>query len=302
MNAASRILAIVLNWRQPQVTLACVAALRGMSGPALDILVIDNGSGDDSAALLQTGAELHKFEFLALPHNLGFAGGNNAGLRQAIAESYDYALLVNNDAFAAPEMLGALLAEARSDIALLSPKITYEADPERIWFAGGQRRPRTLDLYGTGQDELDGPAFAASHDAAYLLGTCLLVNLQAARVVGLLDEQFFFYFEDLDWSLRFTEAGYRLRLVADAHLTHRVAVSTGGEVDAPRRRYYLAYGSARFWRKHAHLGSPPLILAFRLGSALKMIGRLLLQGRPDTAVAYLRGLRDGLLAKNEAGS
>jgi GT2 family glycosyltransferase len=293
--AGPRILAIVLNWRQAPVTLTCVEALLAMSGPALDILVLDNGSGDDSVPFLQAHQE--KFILQALPRNLGFSAANNIGLRQALDEGYDYALLVNNDAFAAPDMLEKLLAEVQSDIALLSPKIYYEAEPGRIWFANGRRQPTTLDLRDTGRGELDGPQYARSKDVDYLLGTCLLVNLQAARVVGLLDEQYFFYFEDLDWSLRFQQAGYRLRLVADAHLYHRVALSTGSDEDAPQRRYYLAYGGVRFWRSHSRLGSPVIIALFRLGSAFKMVARLVLNGRFDTAASYLRGLRDGWSAK-----
>lgn len=293
--ADPRILAIVLNWRQAPVTLDCVEALLSMSGPALDIFVLDNGSGDDSALLL--GAEQEEFVFEALPRNLGFAAANNIGLRRALDQGFDYALLVNNDAFAAPDMLEKLLAEAQNDIALLSPKIYYEAEPERIWFAGGRRRLTTLDLYDTGRGEPDGPRYAQSKDVDYLLGTSLLVNLQAARVVGLLDEQYFFYFEDLDWSLRFQQAGYRLRLVADAHLYHRVALSTGSDEDAPQRRYYLAYGGVRFWRSHSKLGRPPVIILFRLGSAVKMVMRLMAHGRFESAAAYLRGLRDGWSAK-----
>jgi len=291
-----RVLAIVLNWRQPLVTLACLEALRAMDGPAVDILVIDNGSGDDSIAILRESPVAIFLE--ELPENLGFAAANNIGLRRAIAEGYDYALLVNNDAFAAQDMLQKLLAETRLDVALLSPKITYESDPRRLWFANGRRHPLTLDLLDTGKDELDGPAWSQSGDVDYLLGTCLLVNLQAARVVGLLDEKYFFYFEDLDWSLRFQEAGYRLRMVADARITHRVALSTGGAEDSPQRRYYLAYGSVLFWRRHRKMGSTTSIILFRGLSAVKMVARLMAHGRFDTAHAYLRGLRDGWQASN----
>ena len=293
--AGPRILAIVLNWRQALVTLDCVDDLLAMSGPHPDILVLDNGSGDDSVLLLQ--AHQDKFTLEALPRNVGFSAANNIGLRRALAEGYDYALLINNDAFAAPDMLEKMLAEAQSDIALLSPKIYYEAEPGRIWFANGRRQPTTLDLRDTGRGAMDGPQYAQSHDVDYLLGTCLLVNLQAVRVVGLLDEQYFFYFEDLDWSLRFQQAGYRLRLVADAHLYHRVALSTGSDEDSPQRRYYLAYGGVRFWRSHSNLGRPAAIAVFRMGSAAKMVARLVINGRFDSAVAYLRGLRDGWSAK-----
>ena len=289
-----RTLAITLNWRQPQVTLECVQALQAFPGPELDILVIDNGSGDDSVEILKRSE--FSFEILDLPQNLGFAAGNNHGLRLAIDRGYEYALLINNDAFAGPDLLGRLLAQTNSDIGLLSPKIFYESEPDRIWFSGGRRQPLTLDLVDTGRGKIDDPGDTAARDVDYLLGACLLVNLKAARVVGLLDERYFFYFEDLDWSVRFVEAGYRLRLVPDAHVYHRVAVSTGGEVDSPQRRYYLAFGSVLFWRKNAHLGNPAVIVAFRFISGVKMIGRLALSGRWRAAATYLRGLRDGWLA------
>lgn len=284
-------MAITLNWRQPLVTLECVQALQAMQHPQMDILVIDNGSGDDSVKILTEYEPA--VEILELPENVGFAAGNNHGLRLAIARGYDFALLINNDAFAAPGMLDQLLAEAASDIGLLTPKIFYESEPDRIWFAGGLRQPSTLDLVDTGRGKMDGAQFSTGRDLDYVLGACMLVNLQAARVVGLLDERYFFYFEDLDWSVRFTEAGYRLRLAPLAHVYHRVAVSTGGDVDSAQRRYYLAFGSVLFWKQHAHLGNPPAILGFRVLSAVKMVSRLILKGRWRTAGAYLDGLRDG---------
>ena len=289
-----RTLAITLNWRQPQVTLECVRALQALQNPELDILVIDNGSGDDSVEILKQHEP--PVELLELPQNVGFAAGNNQGLQLAIDRGYDFALLINNDAFAGPELLERLLAQTGSDIGLLSPKIFYESDPDRIWFAGGRRDPLTLDVLDTGCGKPDDPQLMASRDVDYLLGACLLVNLGAARVVGLLDERYFFYFEDLDWSVRFMEDGYRLRLVADAHVCHRVAVSTGGEEDSAQRRYYLAFGSVLFWRQYAHLGNTAVIVAFRLISAVKMVSRLMLTGRWRVAAAYLRGLRDGWLA------
>ncbi|MFN2117887.1 MAG: glycosyltransferase family 2 protein [Candidatus Promineifilaceae bacterium] len=291
-NKQPRTLAITLNWRQPFVTLECVEALQAMQNPGLDILVIDNGSGDESVETLRD-YQNPAFEILELPQNVGFAAGNNYGLRLAIEIGYDFALLVNNDAFAAPEMLDRLLAETADDIGLLSPKIYYETEPDRIWFAGGRRQAYTLDLVDTGRGEMDSQQEISSHDVDYLLGACMLVNLQAARVVGLLDERYFFYYEDLDWSIRFKEAGYRIRLVPKAYLYHRVAVSTGSDMDSAQRRYYLAYGGVLFWRQYAHLGNRAVILGFRVISAVKMVGRLLLTGRWRVAAAYLHGLRDG---------
>ena len=285
-----KVLIITLNWRQAEMTVTCVRALQSMTYTSVEIMVIDNGSGDESPRILEE--QLTNVHLRCLPENTGFAAGSNIGLLYAMNHNFEYALLINNDAFPAPDMLSILMAATSPDIALISPKIYYEADPKRIWFAGGRQHPTLLELRNRGQGELDGPSWQSAQDVDYLVGTCLLVNLTAAKKVGLLNEQFFMYYEDLDWCIRFRTAGYRLKLVADAHLYHRVATSSGG-TDSPLRRYYLARSSFVFFYSHRHQGNPWAILAFRTLTAIKQVGVLLLSGKRGGAKAYLRGLRDG---------
>ncbi len=294
----ARVLAIVVNWRQPEMTVSCVQALRQLQPIGPQVLVIDNGSGDGSLDIF--GRELPDVDLLLLPENRGFAVGANTGLRRAIETGFQYALLINNDAFPATDMLARLMAETTSEIALLSPKILYESEPEIIWFAGGRQHPMLLELRDRGLGELDGPDWQESRDVDYLIGTCLLVNLDAARQVGLLDERYFMYYEDLDWSIRFHQAGYRLRLVADARLYHRISASSGG-VDSPLRRYHLARSGVLFFHRHGRQGWLWAIIFFRIGSAIKMVSRLLLQGQPGSALAYLRGLQDGFRVAGQGG-
>lgn len=288
-------LVIILNWRQAAVTVECVQAVWAMTGPVPDILLIDNGSGDDSVPYLHR--QLPDVPLLELEENVGFAAGVNSGLQWAIREQYAYALLLNNDAFPAPDMLLLLLAEMEPDIALLAPKIYYEEPANVIWFAGGRQHPTLLEMRETGQGEVDSLKWAGSRDVDYLLGTGLLVNLALLRMVGLFDQRYFMYYEDLDLSIRARVAGYRLRLVGEAHLYHRVSLSSGG-TDSPMQRYHLARSSVLFFRRHARRGRRLAILLYRLGSGLKMVMRLLAQGKWETAVAYLRGLRDGWLTKS----
>jgi GT2 family glycosyltransferase len=290
------VLAIVLNWQQPTVTVSCVQSLQAMQYPSLDILIVDNGSNDDSLQVFQT--ELPNIHLLALDNNGGFANGVNEGLRFALSHNYDYALLINNDAFAAPNMLTRLLAETNPDIAMLSPKIYYETERNRIWFANGRQHPCTLDLLDTGRGEIDNPKWLQSRDTDYLLGTCLLVKLAIVLQIGLMDERYFMYFEDLDWSIRMRQAGYRLRLVSNAHLYHLVSVSTGGRADTPIRRYHLARSGIIFWRTHLRHGNPILIILFRIVSALKTIIRLTLSGKITVLRSFFRGLCDGWAASN----
>jgi GT2 family glycosyltransferase len=283
-------LVVILNWQQPEVTFDCVHAVRAMEGASFDLLLIDNGSGDDSAEILQR--ELPDIQLLALPENQGFAAGCNIGLRYALEEGYDYALLLNNDAFPERDMLQKLLAEMSPNAGLISPKILYHPDREYINFGGGRQHPHLLELRDEAAGKRDGPEWQQTKEVDYLWGTCWLVNLAALQKVGLLDERFFMYYEDLDWSIRFRQAGYRLHWVGRARLYHQESRSTGG-TDSPLRRYYLARSSVLFFRRHGRMGQPLFIFFFRLGSAVKMIVRLLLKGYTASARAYLRGLRDG---------
>lgn len=287
---AERVLVIIINWRQADLTNACVRWTAERLPVGAEILLIDNGSNDGSAE--QLGRAFPELPLTVLRENVGFAAAANVGLRRAVEQGYDYALLLNNDAFPAPEMLSHLLGETGNDVALLTPKILYDGVRDRLWFAGGQQHRYLLEMRNSGQGEQDGPAWSVSRDVDYVLGTGLLVNLAAASKVGWLDERYFMYYEDLDWSIRLRKAGYRLRYVANARLFHRVSISSGG-TDSPGQRYHLARSSVLFFRRHAHLGLPVAIVLYRTGSAIKHISRFVLTGKGETARAYLRGLIAG---------
>lgn len=285
------ILIIVINWQQPLLSVECVHSLQKMDYPSKHLLLIDNGSDDNSLEIFEK--TIPQVPIMALPENLGFAKGANIGLRYAVHNNFEYALLINNDAFPDTDMLTRLYKEIEPDIALLSPKIFYEFEPNRIWFAGGQRHPSLLEVRNRGQGELDGPNWHTSQDVDYLLGTCLLINLPLASQLNFFDERYFMYYEDLDLSLRCQLAGYRLRMVADAHLYHRVSVSSGGE-DTPARTYMLAKSSILFFHRHASQGDKFAIFIFRVSSGLKRIIRLLVAGKLNVALAHLRGLLEGI--------
>ncbi len=284
------ILAIILNWKQPELTIECVQVLQTSTYQALDILVIDNGSGDNSVELLQR--KLPNCIILSLPQNLGFAAGCNFGLRWAQDHKYRWAMLLNNDAFVTPNTLKLLMEATATDIGLLSPKIFYENQPEFLWFAGAKQHVYLLEMRETGQGEQDGPKWQKTRDVDYLVGTGLLVNIMAVSRVGLLDESYFMYYEDLDWSIRLRQAGLRLRLVANAHLFHRVSFSSGGQ-STPTQLYYQAKSSVIFFSQHANKGHPFLILLYRLGSTCKRVSNLLWQRNMPALFAFLKGLKDG---------
>lgn len=287
------VLIITLDWKQPEMTIECIQTLRKMTYSNFDYLVIEQESNNESIEILEKHFPM--YSLIVLEENVGFAKGCNIGLKIACEREYDYALLINNDAFPAADMLEKLVSEIEPNIALLSPKIYYESEPNRIWFANGRRQRSTLNLRDTGRGEIDNEKWGQSRDVDYLLGTCLLVNLKKVEPLGFFNEQYFMYYEDLDWSIRLRNAGYRLRLVSSAHLYHRVATSSGG-MNAPHRQYHLARSSFIFFFTHRATGNAILILIGRIGSGVKRITKLSIMRNIVSLKAYLRGLADGYKA------
>jgi len=283
-------LVIILNWRGADMTVECIDHVTAMGVDRADILVVENGSHDGSLERIR--ALDPPVRILPLDENLGFAGGVNAGLRTAADDGYRFALLMNNDAVPRRDTLERLREEWAEDVALLAPSIVHREPGDRVWISGGSLSPRLLEPRRTGEGSrvvTDGRVVAESE---ILYGTCLLVNLRAVAECGPLDDRLFLYYEDLDWSIRFRDAGFRLLAVKDAVVWHEQGTSVGG-LHSETRQFHMARSSVIFYRLHGHRGRPVAIFLFRLVSGLKQLGGIILRGRFRSAGAYLRGIRAG---------
>ena len=159
--------------------------------------------------------------------NLGFAGGNNAGIRRALDRGADWVLLVNNDATVEPGIVEALAAaaEARPDAGVLACKVLF-ADSDRLWYAGAGFNPYLGRSRHERFGEPDEPG--TLRDTARATGAGMAVSRAAIEAAGLLDEEFFLYAEDLEWCLRIQAAGFAVVYVPEARVRHRVSASSGG--------------------------------------------------------------------------
>ena len=159
--------------------------------------------------------------------NLGFAGGNNAGIRRALDRGADWVLLVNNDATVEPGIVEALAAAAaaRPDAGVLACKVLF-ADSDRLWYAGAGFNPYLGRSRHERFGKPDEPGSAARHRARH--GSGMAVSRAAIEAAGLLDEEFFLYAEDLEWCLRIQAAGFAVVYVPEARVRHRVTASSGG--------------------------------------------------------------------------
>jgi len=290
MNAASTAIVIVA-WNQVEKTLDCLATVAALDSPPGRVLLVDNGS--EPALAADVAPRFPAVELLRLPRNLGFAGGYNAGIRRALDGGAAAVLLLNNDTLLAPDALDQLAEaiETAEDVGLVTAKITYAAEPQRIWTVGANLNV-FLDLKDGGQGQLDTGQWAAPRDVDFAPFCAILARREVFETVGLLDEEFFLYYEDMDYCRRARRAGWRVRLSPTALVRHDVSASSGGR-DSPLERYWMAQSSGRYFRKHGRGPRLLLIVPFRLASALKTTLRLLLAGKRTPLRAYWAGLWQG---------
>lgn len=285
---------ITTAWNQVDKTLACLETIRKQDYEAISILLVNNGSTDDTVD--QVSSRYPDIQIVNLPENLGPTRGYNAGFREALAHNFRYILLVNNDTLLAPNCVGELVDEAETspDIGLLMPKIYYADEPQRIWSIGGWENRWNLEVRRPGSDRLDNGQWDEPTDIDDAPFCAVMLTRTLLETIGLPDSDFFLYYEDRDFSRRVQRAGFRLRLVPNAHIWHAVSSSSGGS-DSPNERYWMARSSVLFFRKNNdNVARWLIIITWRAASALRTSARLLRKGNFASLKAYWLGLWHGI--------
>jgi hypothetical protein len=218
---------VVLNWNGRADTLACLASLARAELGGARVLVVDNGSTDGSVAAIRAG--FPAVEVVALAGNRGYAGGNNAGIAAALAAGAAGVLLLNNDTEVAPDFLGPLLDAIDSGplVAAVSSAVHRHDRPDLLDVAYCDvqlDRRHAVQLVGV--NALAGDGFDRRVDVPVVSGCSLLVTARALRAVGLFDEAYFAYHEDVDWCLRAARLGYRFYYEPFSRVYHRQSGST----------------------------------------------------------------------------
>lgn len=288
MNSNPRVACILLNWNGWQDTLACLDALATCSYPNLRIVVVDNGSTDESVGKIR--AAHPDIALLETGTNLGFAGGNNIGIRHACSQGVDYLWLLNNDTQPSPEALSALVAKALTDqqIGAVASICYYAERPDTVQVWAGARAnlwigyvrnttvPHTDDWFHS------------------IYGASMLLSRAAMDDVGLLDEGFFLYWEETEFCLRLRKKGWRLAAAPDSRVLHKVNASTAGN-QLIRDRYFTASG-LRILRLH----SPAPHIAMPIFLGVRLIRRLLFL-QFSRAMSVWSGIRDYCRTSQLAG-
>lgn len=214
-NTHARVLVVVLNWNGWRDTLDCLASLENLDYSNYGVVVVDNGSTDESAARIR--AAYPHIDLLETNANLGFAGGSNLGIRYALSREAEYVWLLNNDTIVDPKALEAMVHKGVSDptVGVVGSVLRYYDEPDRIQVYGGGR----VSLWtGVSRHFI---VSVADDDLHYVSGASLLINRLLIEDVGLLDESYFFYWEDIDYCQRALRRGWKLSVAGESSVLHR---------------------------------------------------------------------------------
>ncbi|MGC8764057.1 MAG: glycosyltransferase family 2 protein [Acidobacteriota bacterium] len=284
---------VILNYNTAEETLRCLRALRAARGGERRVWVVDNGSTDGSQERIP-GALAESEVFLETGANLGYAGGNNVGIREALRWGTDYVLLLNPDveveADFLPPLLRALEASPRAGMAC---PLVLQPDGETVQSLGGDGSLWTgrfgRRLYGTPLARLQEPRWA---EVLFPHGACVLIRRRLFEETGLLAEPYFLYYEDVEFGLRARREGFSTLAIPQSRVRH--ADSTKAGERSPLVSYLGTRNAAWVVAQYGH---PAQRLAFLFLSAylrwpLRFLGRLL-RGHFRAAGAVVRGAIHG---------
>ncbi|MBT5224936.1 MAG: glycosyltransferase family 2 protein [Candidatus Marinimicrobia bacterium] len=245
----------VLNWNGRDLTLDCLASLEKVTYSNANVIVIDNGSTDDSVVSIKD--KYPETDIIEFSTNLGFAGGNNAGF-QSTANKADYTIFLNNDTIVDPYFVEPLIneLEIKSNTKQTAPKIYYADKPETIWFAGGKVNLWTGFIRHIGIRKKDSHDYSKKREIDYATGCCICMRTQDFESIGLFDQTFPMYAEDVDLSIRLKQKGGSIVFIPKSKVWHKVSASLGGEFSIVKWKRKLI-GKIKLVAKHCKLYQIP---------------------------------------------
>ena len=263
----------------------------------MEVIVVDNASTHDEASEIQKRFPLVKI--IRSDKNLGFAGGNNLGIKAAKGK---FIFLINNDTLFKEFNIQALIdrLESSDTIGMVCPKIRFAWDPQPIQFTGYTELSKiTIRNQSIGFGEEDHGQYETAHPTPYAHGAAMLIKKDTIEKVGLMPECYFLYYEELDWSMMFTRAGYQIWYDPACTIYHKESQATGQ--NSPLRTYYITRNRLLLVRRNYRSIYKGLSYIYLIGIAIpKDIVKYALGGKPMLSISVLRGLYDFIFRKNQS--
>jgi hypothetical protein len=214
------IISIILNTNRRDDTLACLDSLLKSTYQNHQVIVLDNASSDGSVEAIRSS--FSTVQIMSLTKNLGYAGNNNVGIAAAISQAADWVLVLNEDTILAPDCLALLVDAAGRDgkIGIVGPMVYHYDEPDIIQSAGGQLN-RYWESSHIAQNQPDHGQFDQPHPVDWISGCAIMVKREVIEQVGMLDERFFYYWEETEWCIRAHKQGWNIMHVPQAKLWHK---------------------------------------------------------------------------------
>ena len=257
----------------------------------LEVIVVDNASHNDEANIIAN--RFPQVKVIQSDKNLGFAGGNNLGIRAAQGK---YLFFINNDTIFKEFNVHTLIdrLESSPDIAVVCPKIRFAWGNNPIQFTGYTPLSKiTVRNQAIGFGEEDHGQYNSAHPTPYAHGAAMMIKREAIGKVGLMPEYFFLYYEELDWSMMFTRAGYQIWYEPLCTIYHKESQATGQ--NSPLRTYYIVRNRLLLVKRNWNGITKYLSYAYLLGVvSTRDTIKYAITGKWDMLKATLRGIRDFL--------
>ena len=287
-----KVVVATLTWNQKSDVLGCLGTLTKLDYPNYEIVVVDNGSTDGTSEAIRE--KFPQISIVRHSENLGCAEGVNGEIRFALQADADYLFIIANDATVEPTTLSELVRVAERDprIGMVHPKVYYYNQPTRIWYARGAKidwlRGR---FFGFVQNVEDDGYYDEECEADFFPGGFTLVRMEAVKKAGLLDPDYFIFFDDTDWSLRIHRAGYAGRYAPRAKAWHNPSSSIGMESES--FYYYRTRNRLVFFKKYSPFWLFPIhFLNILFELTFNTLPTLYLSDRKPQMGAVLLGIFD----------
>ena len=255
----------------------------------MEVIVVDNASKNQEADII--AQRYPQVKIIRSESNLGYAGGNNLGIHAAQGK---YLFLINNDTIFKKYFIWALIdrLESSPDIGIVCPKIRFAWDNSPIQFAGYSQLSRiTVRNHAIGFNKEDHGQYETAHPTPYAHGAAMLIRREAIDKVGLMPDCYFLYYEEIDWSMMFTRAGYHIWYEPRCTILHKESQATGQ--GSPLRTYYLTRNRLLLVRRNPQEFKKTLAYIYLIGVvALRDIVKYTISARFDLLKATHQGLRD----------
>ena len=289
----SKIAIIIVNWKQYQLTKLCLYSLQKIKYDNYQIILIDNESNPKELKKIKN--QFDKIITFPNQKNLGFTGANNIGIEYAIKNDFEYVMLINNDTEVEKNFINPLieLLEKNQNFGAAQPLILNYYNRNKVWSAGGFLNKFFGYTYMIKSPE------GIKKNIDWITGCCFFLRTDVIKKIGLLDEKFFAYYEDVDWSIRIKNAGYDLAFVKSSVVYHHGSKSSKNESNEGTLSPFVHYLNIRnhifLLRKNKDVFNSVGVLFFQFFKIVSYSVYFIVRVRINKLNMVYKGLVDGLM-------